>query len=74
MSSTHRGKVMFIRQRIDKFVDNFPKQFGENFRGYLKRYEKGEATKEEIVGVFTSQIETACNTIDAFQGKLDKKL
>ncbi len=59
---------MFIRQKkIDRFIEYFPDQFATSFRCYLKKYEKGEATEEEVVGALTDQIVAACNTIKGLQ-------
>lgn len=73
MPKHQRIVKVYRQQKIDRFIENFPKQFGESLRGYLKRYEKGEATVTEIIEDFTNQIEATCNTIDALQGKLYPK-
>ena len=51
------------KTRIERFIENYPIQFGDELREMLTRFKKSEISREEVEEITKSKIGMALNTI-----------
>ena len=60
---------MSRKQKLDRFIENFPDQFGREFRTLLEKYRRREITKARLKEFVNVKIDIACNTIRPIRKK-----
>lgn len=67
-------KVGEQKTRIERFIDSFPNNIGLGI--LLKEYKEGKVSREQVRErwneIYDSQIETALNTIDAAEDRIER--
>ena len=69
MAEAMEGPIEANQARLERFLDSYPEQFGNEFNVWLHNYAKGELKPEDVIEAMETKVRAALASVDGILGR-----